>query len=101
MNDYPKYAEIEGTRYKINTDFRYAIRCNEIAEDENIGDFERALGIICTLYGEDGLKYQEDYEKLLKMAQKYLSCGKEIESSNETYDMDFIEDYSYIKTYSH
>ena len=98
MNNNPEYVEVNGHTYKINTDFRYAIRCNEIAQDENIGDFERALGIICTLYGEDGLKYQEDYEKLLKMAQKYLSCGKELEDTKEEPDMDFIQDYSYIKT---
>lgn len=98
MNNNPEYVEVNGHTYKINTDFRYAIRCNEIAQDENIGDFERALGIICTLFGEDGLMYQDDYEKLLKMAQKYLSCGKELEDTKEEPDMDFIQDYSYIKT---
>ena len=96
---YPEYVEVNGKRYKINTDFRIAIRCNKIAEDETIGDFERALGVIYLLFGEDGINNQEDYEKLLEMAKKYLLCGKEkIDDRNVTPDMDFEEDYAYIKT---
>lgn len=36
---------------------------------------------------------------MLKIAQKYLACGKDIEASNidEEPDMDFIEDYDYIE----
>lgn len=98
MNSYPEYAEIDGIRYKINTDFRYAIECNRIAEDENIGDLERALAVIYVLFGEKGLNDYEHHEKLLKVAKKYLSCGKEIELNNEKPDMDFIEDYDYIET---
>ena len=98
MNSYPEYAEIDGKKYKINTDFRIAIECNRIAEDETIGDYERALAIIYTLFGEEGINTQEHYEKLLKMAKKYLSCGKEKQQSREEPDMDFIQDFSYIKT---
>ena len=54
MNNYPEYVEVKGKRYKINTDFRVAIECNRIAEDETIGDFERVLGIIYTLFGDEG-----------------------------------------------
>ena len=98
MNNYPYYVEVNGKRYKINTDFRYAIKCNEIAQDDSIGDFERALAIIYTLFGDEGIENPNDYEKLLKMAQKYLSCGKELDGSADKPDMDFIEDYAYIKT---
>ena len=98
---YPEYAEVNGKRYKINTDFRYALRCNEIAEDNNIGDFERALAIIYTLFGEEGLSVPEDYEQLLKMAIKYLKCGVEIDENkkdNKKPDIDFIEDQKYIQS---
>lgn len=98
MNNYPYYVEVNGKRYKINTDFRYAIKCNEIAQDDSIGDFERALAIIYTLFGDEGIENPNDYEKLLKMAQKYLSCGMELDGSADKPDMDFIEDYAYIKT---
>lgn len=95
---YPYYVEVDGKRYRINTDFRCAIRCNEIALDDTIGDFERALAIIYTLFGQEGIDAPEHYNKLLELAQKYLLCGKEPDKSNEKPDMDFIEDYSYIKT---
>ena len=96
MNNYPEYVEVEGKRYKINTDFRVAIECNRIAEDDTIGDMERALGILCTLYGEESMDNPEHWDKLLRLAQKYLSCGKEIDSREEA-DMDFIEDMDYIE----
>ena len=98
MNNYPEYVEVKGKKYKINTDFRVAIECNRIALDEKIGELERALGIICTLFGEDALNDKENYESLLKLAQKYLTCGKEIKNiNNEDPDMDFIEDMDYIE----
>ena len=97
--DYPEYVKIDDKKYKINTDFRVAIECNRIAEDETICDTERVLGILYTLFGEDGINTPSHYEKLLELAQKYLLCGKEYDiKANEKQDMDFIEDYSYIKT---
>lgn len=95
--NYPKYVEVNGRTYAINTDFRYALQCNKIASDETIGDFERCLAVIYTLYGDDGLKYQEDYEKLLELAKKYLLCGKELEDTNEDPDMDYEQDMDYIE----
>lgn len=89
--------KIEDTIYTANTDFRIAIRCNEIAQDNTIGDFERALGIICTMFGPEGLDNTGHYEKLLNWVLKYLSCGKEIEPINEQPDMDYIEDMEYIE----
>ena len=96
--DYPKYVRIDDKEYAINTDFRIAIECNQIAEDTSIGDFERALAIIYKLFGETGIKAQDDYVRLLELAIKYLSCGKEVVSgNNEEPDMDFIEDMDYIE----
>lgn len=94
---YPEYVEVNGKKYKINTDFRVAIECNRIAEDETIGDLERALGVIYELFSDEGINTPTDYEKLLEMAKKYLLCGKEYDAkANEKPDMDFIEDYGYI-----
>lgn len=97
--NYPEYVVIDNEEYKINTDFRVAIECNRIAEDDEIGDFERALAIIYTLYGDKGLEHQEHYDKLLEYARKYLCCGKEIDKKkiNEEPDMDFILDMPYIE----
>ena len=99
MNDYPKYVEINDDKFKINTDFRVAIECNRIAQDDTIGDYERALAIIYKLFGKKGLEALHIHDKLLLMAKEYLSCGKKIdEDIDEKPDMDYIEDYSYIKT---
>ena len=95
--NYPEYVKVGEKKYKINTDFRVAIECNRIAEDETICDLERALAIIYTLFGEEGINSQDDYEKLLELAQKYLLCGKEFKDTNEKPDMDFIEDMDYIE----
>ena len=80
--DYPKYVKIGEKKYKINTDFRVAIECQEIALDDSIGDFERALAIIYKLFGDNGLDDSNNYEKLLELAQKYLSCGKEVNDNS-------------------
>ena len=92
-----KKIQIEDTVYEANTSFRTAIRCNEIATDETIGDFERVLGIICTMYGPNALDNPNHYEKLLKWALNWLSCGKEIENTHEQPDMDYVEDMDYIE----
>ena len=99
MNNYPEYAKIGDKKYKINTDFRVAIECQSIATDDSISDYERALAIIYKLFGDDGINDFNNYEKLLEIAMKYLSCGKEIEPSknNEEPDMDFKQDMDYIE----
>jgi hypothetical protein len=96
--NYPEYVKVGDKQYKINTDFRIAIKCDQIARDENIGDVERALAIIYTLFGKEALNDSINYEKLLELAKKYLVCGKEVEvDSNEEPDMDFVEDMDYIE----
>ena len=96
--NYPEYVKVNDKKYKINTDFRVAIECNEIANDETISDFVRALAIIYKLFGDDGINDTDNYEKLLELDQKYLSCGKEVVDNNEEPDMDFIQDMDYIET---
>ena len=98
MNNYPEYAEINDKKYKINTDFRVAIECQDIATDESISDYERALAIIYKLFGDDGIDDFNNYDKLLEIATKYLSCGKELDNKNEEPDMDFVQDKGYIES---
>lgn len=92
-----KKIQIDNIIYEANTDFRNVIECNRIATDKTIGDYERVLGILCTFYGPEGINTPEHYEKLLKWALNYFSCGKEIETSKEKPDMDYIEDMEYIE----
>jgi hypothetical protein len=92
-----KKVQIGDTIYTANTSYKTAIKCNEIATDEHIGDFESALAIICTMFGGEALDRPEHHEKLLKWCLKYLSCGKEIKNTNEEPDMDYVEDMEYIE----
>lgn len=94
--NYPEYVEIEGKRYKINTNFKVAIECNKIAKDTSIRDYERALAIIYKLFGEEGLNDFDNHEKLLELGQKYLTCGKGLNKNDGKPDMDYEQDYGLI-----
>lgn len=97
--NYPEYIEVNGKKIKINTDFRVALECNRIAQDDTIQDYERALAIIYLLFGEvvfdeENIKYQS---KFLELAKKYLSCGKEIKDTGEEPDFDFEQDIELVR----
>ena len=65
MNRYPEYIEVNNTRYKLNTDFRLALRCDEIFRDDSIGNYEKTLAIIYILLGEKGYikaSFMSDYK---------------------------------------
>ena len=98
MNNYPEYVEVKNKKFKINTDFRIAIECSEIAQDKSIGDYERALAVIYKLFGKEGLEDFELHNELKKKKKKYLSCGKELQSNEDDIpDMDYVEDMDYIE----
>lgn len=97
MNNYVEYALVNNKKYKINTDFRVALKCNKISES-NVSDEERAIAIIYLLFGDDGLKNPTDWEKLLKVAIKYLNINKENNNGEEKEaNMSFDEDWGYIQ----
>lgn len=97
--NYPTKVKIEDKEYPINTDFRIAIECDNIAKNQDIGTYERALAIIYKLFGDKGLDDKQNHEKLLELGQKYLLCGKEITDGDKKQeeDMDYIQDMDYIE----
>ena len=95
--NYPEYVEINGKKYKINTDFRVAIECNEIAKDDSKEDIERVFAIIYKLYGKEGLEDLDNHNELMEYAKKFLSCGKGLQDNDEKPDMDYVEDMDYIE----
>ncbi len=94
----PEYVKIENKKYKINTDFRVAIKCNNIALDNSIGEYEKSLAIIYKLFGDEGLKDFDNHEKLLELGQRYLRLDKDYENNYEEPDMDFVQDKQYIRS---
>lgn len=97
----PEYVKVGDKKYKINTDFRVAIECNNIAQDDSIGNTERPLAIIYKLFGDEALKKEnaKDWDKLLELATKYLTLNKDTNDvdNNTEIDMDFNEDMDYIE----
>lgn len=93
----PSYTIVNGTKYPINTDFRIGLKCQKIAQDRDIGDYERALAIIYLIFGDKGLENSNDYEGLLEKAILYLKCGENQKADNEKPNMDFEQDYDYIE----
>jgi len=66
-----KYALIQGEKYEINTDFRVAIKCDEILNNPNIDDLDRGILVTGLLFGVDSPYCEEALEK----AKKYLENG--------------------------
>lgn len=98
MINYPTKAQIEERIYPINTDFKIALECERIVKDDSISTEEKSLAIIYKLFGDKGLDNSQDWEKLSKIAVKFLSCGNDLENkNNKEPDMDFIQDEKYIK----
>ena len=96
----PKYVKVDNKLYKINADFRVALKCNEVAEDTTISDTERAMAIIYMLFGEDGLSCKNQ-NRLFELAMSYLLLGKDLKTvKNENkakYELDFDKCVGLIK----
>lgn len=98
MINYSTKAQIEDRIYPINTDFKVALECEKIVKDNSISDEEKSLAILYKLFGNKGLDNPKDWEKLSKIAEKFLSCGNKLDNkNNKEPDMDFIQDEKYIK----
>ena len=91
---YPEALEVNGVEYEINTGYEYALACFECISDVDLGEAERAYGIIDLLYKER----PEDENEALRMAIKYLQCGKENDPSYKKPDMDYGHDMNYIRS---
>lgn len=91
----PTKVIIGKKEYPINTDYRYALKCDEITRDETISDYERALALVYTLFGEKGLN-SNYHNELLEQGMKYLVRNSE--GSDREPDMDYKQDWGYIKS---
>lgn len=91
--NYPEYAEVAGEKYKINTDYRVALRCFEVIDDASICDEERALAVIYLLFGDVPTNHLDDF---LRIAGTYLRCGEKENNDTAERDMDFKADEKYI-----
>lgn len=93
----PEFVEIGNKKYKINTSFKVALKCDEVYRSEDISPYEKVLAIIYLLFGDEGLKDKKNHDELFDLAIKYLLCDEEVDNSNDKPDMDFQQDYRLIK----
>lgn len=93
---YPHYANIDGKKVKINTDYRVALACIEAINDDEITDVERAFAVTSLLFGAETEII--DMAEALKKANYFLSCGKKDSTETNEIVMDFIQDEEYIRT---
>lgn len=93
---YPKYIEVDGERFAIDTDYRTAIRCFEVIEDKTIDDYERAMAIIYLLL--DDIPQGVNLQRVTELLLKYLSCGEipKRKTLSHKKDMDLQQDERYI-----
>ena len=57
MNN-PQYVKIKDKKYKINSDFRVALKCNKVAKDSEIDD-------TVTVFTDDLKKYLRDRKSVV------------------------------------
>lgn len=92
---YPEAVKIGGAEYDLNTGYEYALACFRCINDLDISDAERALGVIGLLYKDT--PPEEHMQEALRLAVKYLQCGKDARPIYRKRDMDFEADATYIK----
>jgi len=92
---YPTKVEINGNIYPINTDYRVALKCFEIINDNDIGDMERTYAVIYKLFGF--IPSDEEIGMFIEKVSLYLGCGEtqDIQQSKNR-DMDINHDMKYI-----
>ncbi len=97
MNSDPLYVRYKDKRYDINTNYKVALKCIKVANDQNISELERVLAIEYMLFNALS-RDPEEVRYLWDKAEKYLRCGEtKAEHEDRTRDMDFDYDYNYIE----
>ena len=104
--NYPEYVEVNNKKYKIDTDFKVAIKCNDISMDQNISVDEKIFAMIYLLFGKEALEdIKQNNDLVEQFGEKilyYLQCGNisnnnDNNNKNKEPDMDFIQDMPYIE----
>lgn len=93
---YPEALLVGDTEYEINTGYEYALACLACINDPELGDTERAYGVIDILYKDP---QPEDLVEAVRMAVKFLQLGKDGQAPRTARapDMDYEADMHYIR----
>lgn len=92
---YPLFAKVKGEKYPINTDYRIALKCLDIINDDSIGDTERTYAVVYKLFGF--IPDDQDMAEFVNKVEKYIGCGtSQQEHKERKKDMDFEYDWKYL-----
>lgn len=90
----PQAVEIDGVRYRLNADFRTALRVILAFEDTELTGFEKQMVMLQLLYKE----IPPDTQKACELAVKFLNCGEAHEGEGDAGERlySFSHDARYI-----
>lgn len=93
---YPEALIVGDREYEINTGYEDALACIACINDPELGEIERAYGVLEILFKEE----PEDQREAVRMAIKYLQLGKEPSGQEDAPapDMDYDYDMHYIRS---
>lgn len=112
IDELPKYVDISGQEYKINSDFRTSILFELLMQDSGIDDEEKTF-IAIRLYYENEENQGKDFsmsmfKDFIEAMMWFYSCGKERkdqpkgdiqgeapERKNNIYSFEYDDDYIY------
>ena len=113
IDELPKYVDISGQEYKINSDFRTSILFELLMQDSGIDDEEKTF-IAIRLYYENEENKDKDFsigvfKDLIEAMMWFYSCGKEKKEehkediqgeaperkNNLIYSFEYDDDYIY------
>ena len=75
----PSKVEIEGTEYKINTDFRISVLFSLLMEDDKLNEEQKIVQALNLYYPQIPTNINEAVNKIIW----FYRCGKDTEKSNE------------------
>lgn len=84
------HALIDGVEYAIDTDFRTALECQKLLGDPDVSEYEKSIGVIVMLFGEECPITQEAIDK----AMLFLRGGDE--QTDEEPCLSYEQDWSLI-----
>lgn len=87
---YPEYIEVNGNKYKINTDYRVALACYRAIQDTTLSEINRFYTLIWLLI--DGEVKAQDELKVMDKIAIYLRCGAEENTPSEEITFDYLQD---------
>jgi hypothetical protein len=93
VEDLPEAVEIDGAEYKINTDYRTAIRVILAFEDDELTGLEKQIIMLQNLYPV----LPENVQEAARLANKFLNGGEEnAEGDSGPRLYSFAKDANYI-----